>query len=257
MPRYLQKRRRRWYAVLEVPKALRDQFGPRLVKSLETESLTEAERKVLSVVAHWKAEFEAARSDSKQPLEALAREWNRDLDRASEDKELRSIYQDILEDKVRKIERHDPVSAENFRQLVTGDTIELAAELDDWVASLTNVAKSIDMKRSDVTVFLKTFPYSHQVTKRSVERWIYDLQQEKGIKPTTARRYIASCRDFWKYLNRSGRIDRDDDCFSGVVDMRSTNTKASWSSTRKAFTATNVVNLWEAASSKGDAPLVE
>jgi hypothetical protein len=46
MPNNLQKRRRRWYAVLEIPPSMRAQMGKiRFIKSLETESRTEAGRK--------------------------------------------------------------------------------------------------------------------------------------------------------------------------------------------------------------------
>ena len=64
MPSYLQKRRRRWYAILEIPKALRPHFGKhRFIQSLETESRTIAERRVLSVVAWWKQEIANARNE--------------------------------------------------------------------------------------------------------------------------------------------------------------------------------------------------
>jgi hypothetical protein len=47
MPSYLQKRRRCWYAVLEIPDAVREHLGgkARFVKSLETDSRTVAERR--------------------------------------------------------------------------------------------------------------------------------------------------------------------------------------------------------------------
>ena len=75
MPSYLQKRRRRWYAVHEIPKALRPQFGkPRFVQSLETESRTVAERRVLQVVAGWKGQIATARNE---PDDIVA--WSSDL----------------------------------------------------------------------------------------------------------------------------------------------------------------------------------
>ena len=65
MPSYLQKRRLRWYAVLEIPKSLRPRFGnkPRFVQSLETDSRTVAERRVLPVVVAWKKEIATARNE--------------------------------------------------------------------------------------------------------------------------------------------------------------------------------------------------
>ena len=55
---YLEKRRRRWYAVMEIPKKLRPRFGKvRFVQSLGTESRTEAERKVHAVIGAWKEQL--------------------------------------------------------------------------------------------------------------------------------------------------------------------------------------------------------
>ena len=62
MPQYIQKRRRKWYAVLEIPKALRSHFQkPRFLKSLETEDLSVAERRVLPIIAEWKNEIAIAK----------------------------------------------------------------------------------------------------------------------------------------------------------------------------------------------------
>ena len=64
MPRYLEKRRRQWYAILEIPKALRPTFGKaRFKQTLQTESLTVAETRVLPLVHQWKRLIEAARSN--------------------------------------------------------------------------------------------------------------------------------------------------------------------------------------------------
>ena len=64
MPSYLQQRRRRWHAILELPKPLRKRFGkPRFVQSLETESRSIAERRVLPVVTAWKKDIAEARNE--------------------------------------------------------------------------------------------------------------------------------------------------------------------------------------------------
>mgnify|MGYP000704354609 CR=1 FL=1 len=64
MPQYLQKRRRKWYAVMAVPKALHTYFGKaKFIRSLETDSLSVAERKVLTVIAEWKKQIETARGN--------------------------------------------------------------------------------------------------------------------------------------------------------------------------------------------------
>ncbi len=64
MASYLQKRRRRWYAVLEIPKALRPHFGKhRFVQSLETDSRIAAQRRVGPVIAAWRSEIARARQE--------------------------------------------------------------------------------------------------------------------------------------------------------------------------------------------------
>ena len=58
MPSFIQKRRRRWYAVLEIPKDLHAHFGKsRFVRSLETENQTKAEHRVLAIIAVWKKDI--------------------------------------------------------------------------------------------------------------------------------------------------------------------------------------------------------
>ena len=60
MANYIEKRRRRFYAVLSVPLALRPLFDgkAKFVQSLQTESRTTAERRALPIIAAWKAEFD-------------------------------------------------------------------------------------------------------------------------------------------------------------------------------------------------------
>ncbi len=186
MPRYLQKRRRGWYAVLEVPKGLREAIGKaRYFQSLKTESQSEAERLVLSVVARWKAEIEALRSGTTIPLDVLAQEWAKDW-YASSDPTTREIYAELLEDKTEQIARDSPQRAETFSKVVTGDTIELGQYVEEWLSGLQNVSKTIDMKRADVRKFLDSFHYSHQISKKEVQKWVDNLQETEAIKAATA-----------------------------------------------------------------------
>src|ERR1700722_16619163 len=66
MPTYLQKRRGRWYAVLERPKPLRPTFGgrPSFIPQLETNSKIVARGRVGPVVAGWQAEIDRARGNT-------------------------------------------------------------------------------------------------------------------------------------------------------------------------------------------------
>ena len=99
MPKYLQKRRRKWYAILEIPKTLRPTFNkPRFVQSLETESLTIAETRVLPVVHNWKQLIEAAKSNDGS-LGALTGQFRVDAERLKNagvpDHEIQMAHEDL------------------------------------------------------------------------------------------------------------------------------------------------------------------
>jgi integrase len=254
MPRYLEKRRRRWYAYLEIPKDVRQHnSSARLIKSLGTESLSEAERLVLPQVAMWKTEFEQLRAGKDKPLEAEAREWRDDLANASD--ETREIYDSILDDKLREIQAQSPEKVETVSKIVRGETEELTANLDVWVGTLQNAAKTIDMKRSDVERFADEFPYTHLVTKRAVQRWAHKLQHEQGLKLATIRRIVSACQGYWRYLDRAGYIDRDDAPFTDVLDRGNNRTKTGKEEKRAAISADDVVALMHAAERKKDVNL--
>ena len=73
MPKYLQKRRQGWYAVVEVPRPLREKMGKaRFVESLQTDSLKVAEIRKHAIVGRWKAEIEAVRGTSSNLDRAVA-----------------------------------------------------------------------------------------------------------------------------------------------------------------------------------------
>ena len=78
---YLQKRRRRWYAVLNVPQDVRAHFGkPKFVQSLKTENEATARGLVGPVVAHWKQLIQVQRGIGGLPAEALV--WRDMLSKA-------------------------------------------------------------------------------------------------------------------------------------------------------------------------------
>ncbi|WP_420806464.1 DUF6538 domain-containing protein [Octadecabacter arcticus] len=58
MPRYLLKQRQGWYAVLEVPKALKGKLGKtRFKQTLSTQSLTIAQERVLELLSNLVFEY--------------------------------------------------------------------------------------------------------------------------------------------------------------------------------------------------------
>ena len=65
LPDYIEKRRRKYYAVLDIPKSIQPILGRRrFVQSLQTESISIAERKVPPLILKWKKMIAIARGDS-------------------------------------------------------------------------------------------------------------------------------------------------------------------------------------------------
>lgn len=108
MPSYIERRRRRWYAVLDVPKDLQDQIRRRrYVQSLgKTDSRSTAERLAAPLVARWKTKIDQARvnnGDQRDPLDDEARSWRESLLDAKDDDERELIlghFQDIIDERI-------------------------------------------------------------------------------------------------------------------------------------------------------------
>lgn len=205
LPKYLQKRRRVWYAILEIPKALRPQFNgkPRLIKSLQTESQTEAERLVLGVVATWKAIFEAKRNGT-APSDAIAA-----LKAEAEDLRLKGW--DSYD-----IKYHQRDVAEFFEddglieaaKALHGESKQFDLYIEDYIAQANGTAKTKDMKASDLRRFAIKFPYTDEVTRLQVMDWVEnELIDEQKLSAATCRRVISACRGYWAYLERHHRLD--------------------------------------------------
>lgn len=257
MPKYLQKRRRRWYAVVEIPKALQPKFGgqKRFFQSLGTESQTEAERLVLPVVARWKAEIEAARTGSRKPVEdilALALRYRHG--REDGDEGGREVRDDLIDNKARDLEYINPELANDFYRVAKGQSVPLGRYVDDWLAGLKNEPKTKDMKRTDVMRFVDRFKFSHKVDRRGIRIWAHELQED-GKAPATVTRIISACRVFWDYLNRAGHVQCDTEMFEGAIQKAPSKSKQVQAEKRQTFSSGDLGRLVLEADRQGDEQL--
>ncbi|MBT3141369.1 tyrosine-type recombinase/integrase [Ruegeria litorea] len=257
MPAYIQKRRRRWYAVLEIPKALRRKFEgkSRFFQSLGTESQSEAEMLVLPVIARWKAELEAARTGNRGAVEdviALALEFRQG--RESDTPQYRDLRDSLIDDKARDLEWKNSELAETFFRIAHGQSVPLDRFVDDWLAGLQNEPKTKDMKKSDALRFAEEFEFSHRVDLRGVRTWAHKLS-EGGLAPATVSRIISACRGYWDYLNRAGRIQNDSDPFERAVIRASTKSKSANETKRRPFADRDLLQVLQGAVSNEDTQL--
>ncbi|MFB3134459.1 MAG: DUF6538 domain-containing protein, partial [Rhodospirillales bacterium] len=83
MPSYIERRRRLWYAKLNIPEDVRDVLGKmRFVQSLKTDSMSTAARHAVPLIARWKMQIDQARANkagNRDPLEDEARSWREAL----------------------------------------------------------------------------------------------------------------------------------------------------------------------------------
>ncbi|SEN01440.1 tyrosine-type recombinase/integrase [Palleronia pelagia] len=251
MPRYLQKRRRVWYAVLEIPKSLRPKFRgkPRFVKSLQTESQTEAERLVLGVVATWKTLLEAQRNGlpSEDAIKALQVQAE-DLRQQGWAKQEIAFYQEGLGDLFEDDGLREAAAA------IHGCETTLALHIDEYVAKTDGTPKTKDMKAADVRRFAERFPYSGDVTRLAVIDWVEkDLMTEAGLSGATARRIISACRGYWAYLERHHGMDTPEPFEKVVPSAPRKKTKKDVQGRRKHFTPYDYQRLLQASQRRSQA----
>jgi integrase len=264
MPSYLQKRRRRWYAVLEIPAAIRPRFGdkPRFVQSLETDSRTVAERRVLPVVVAWKKEIATARNE---PPDDDAAFWRRALRNAKTDEQRRTMLEgieyaawDIGATNVENI--GDPPSsdpeARRFYASATGQLVQFTEHLDEWLSTSHATAKTQDMQRSDVKRFAAEFQTVQDVSRPEVRRWITKLMNADELAPKTVQRILSALRGYWRYLQSIGVAGEDHEPFS-KLDVARQNKRTEPRSARQPFAPADVVKLLDAAIAKGDDQLAD
>ncbi len=225
------------------------------MRSLETESLTEAQTLVLPVIAGWKAEFEEVRTGKrsrvKDDIIRQALEWQ-EVVRAAADEDDRAALIDHAADKASDLDERDPAQAERFFRIATGKSVPMAHHLDGWIAKLTDAPKTLDEKRRVVLEFAEVFPFSDAVDHAKVKAWIRRLMGEGRAARGTVAKRVSFIRGYWDHLKQAGLVPEDDRTFDGVMPKASKKTKAAMDEEREPFTPEEVSKLLLAAESKGD-----
>lgn len=248
MPRYLLQQRLGWYAVLEIPKALRGKLGKtRFKETLHTDSLSLARQRVLPVILGWKRLLEAARTGN-ETLESSVTLWRsymeHDRKQGMTPEELRDQSIDVVSGWDHKRYPEELAAAYLTHQIAFGDKFLLSEFLDDWHSSSTSSPKTKDMQRQAVKEFCSRYKFSTDATWHNVIAWVEDdLLQKQGLSAATARRKISACRSYWKWLMRHKGL-ADAPPFTDVVPVRK---KGSTKPKRKGFNVADYRKLLGAA----------
>ena len=246
MPKYLQKRRRQWYAILEIPKTLRQQFGrPRFVQSLETESLSVAEKKVLPVIVGWRRQIDLARGadiGTDDELLAAIMRVRQDTQRAKVDgRELAELQ--MAQEEVAMMEALGPnndYSGDdalfNAVSIAHGKTHLLREHIEEFLSSRDVAPKTTDMQRRDLNLFADKFQYSHDATRLKVIDWVnVTLGAEQNLSLGTRSRMISAARVYWDYLEKNKGLTLPSPLHRVLPPKPKKKTKAMIEAQRKAF----------------------
>jgi hypothetical protein len=194
MPKFYEKRRQKYYAVLDVPKALREQLGisRRFVKSLQTDSESIARIRVLPVIAKWKQEIALAKASSSSGSELLdtvikvRQDAQRMKREGVEEWEIEMVHEDIgysrsWDGESGQFVADDTLLA-NAVSIVHGNSILLAEHIEEHLENKDSTPKSKDMARTALIAFAKEFPLAEVVTERGVRDWIIrTMERERKL----------------------------------------------------------------------------
>lgn len=246
MPKYLQKRRRQWYAILEIPKILRQQLGrPRFVQSLETESLSVAEKKVLPIIVGWRRQIDLARGadiGTDDELLATVMRVRQDTQRAKVDgRELAELQ--MAQEEFAMMEVLGPnndYSGDdklfNAVSIAHGKTHLLPEHVEEFLASRDVAPKTTDMQRRDLGLFADKFQYAHDATRPKVMDWVnVTLGAEQNLSLGTRSRMISAARVYWDYLEKNKGLTIPSPLHKVLPPKPKKKTKAMIEAQRKAF----------------------
>lgn len=256
MPDYLQKRRRLWYAIYEIPKDVRRQFKGKIrwVKSLGTDSRSVAARRVLPLVAMWRKEIEEARGN---PSTDDAAYWRRALTRAKSDTEREAILEqveaqawDIGATHVAQIGMAPTSSPEAQEFMADVLDTPFCEHLDAYLAEANLALKTKADWRASIIYFSKSFATVSDVTKPAVRQWASRLIAE-GRSIKTAHSYLSALRGYWRHLGVRGIVSEDLEPFNRLALARQSHKTAG---KRLPFEPADIPKLIDAA---GDSPLAD
>ena len=246
MPKFLLKQRQGWYAVLEIPKALRKHFGKvRFKQSLETDSLSIANSRVLPVIAEWKRQVAIAKgleigsNDELLATLALVRQdTQRHRSKGVPDYEIQMAQEEVALSEYLgdKNEGDGPTTLYDAISVAHGNEVLLREHVDEFFALRDVAPKTADMQRRDLILFIKQFPYASDATRVKVRDWVnVTLGTEQGLSLATRRRMISPVSVYWDYLENSKGLTLPSPFIKIFPPKQKKRTKATIQAQRKSF----------------------
>jgi integrase len=243
----------------------------RLATSLETGDERTAQKRADMLWLHdWSKQIEEARTGSPHSSERDAAFLRRLLMQTQSDEERALLLDRIADEAAEKYERalskagyrderevpdDETVlgleEADRFLKLATGKVVPLMDHVDEWLSTLSNEAKTKDMKRSTIVKFIESFPFIQDVNRKDVQRWFNKRAADEGLTTKTLKRVLSELRSYWAYLQSLELVQEE----AGPFDKLTISGKKSGA--RKELEPAEVVSLLRAAQAKGDNSLAD
>ncbi|MGO8868849.1 MAG: tyrosine-type recombinase/integrase [Alphaproteobacteria bacterium] len=270
---YLERRRRRWLALHDIPADVQALLGKRrFVKSLETEDKGVAKRRAAVLEASWLSQIDHARERSnpesdaafyRRALREAPTEAERQRILASVENKSESLIFDAYSKAGKLLEwpgepetssEPEIKTAVRFRDLATGKLVPFTEHLGEYLAGLRIEDKDKDMRRAIIARFAETFPYIADVQRKAVQKWI-NQQAAGGKAAGTIRRALSALRGYWRYLGSKEEVSDDNEPFDRL--MIAQNSKEAMQARRQHFEPADVLKLLGEARKGGDAALAD
>ncbi|MEK6664578.1 MAG: DUF6538 domain-containing protein [Pseudomonadota bacterium] len=249
----IEQRRLLWYAVLVIPKDVREKLGKlKFIQSLETPDKRLAQERAAPLVAKWKAIIKRERGDT----DAVTREalrWSQHLREMESDSTEHETISSLAVDRAEEIEKKSGLDkAHHFADIALGHSIPSSYHYEEWLATQVPrlAAKTVDQMRKDVSLLTTRFPTLNQITSKNVMRWFEEMST-KGRSESSCKRLVSNCRSYWKHLQGLHVVPKEIDPFTGLgaSTRGKRNAKVGgW----EPFKPDEVVSLWRAAKANQD-----
>lgn len=236
---YLEKRRRRWYAVVYVPQSVEHLLGKKLRMPLRTEDLKEAQHLRHRAVAALKDKIREVEKAASAPIQTEAMEWREHLRTAREQDErelvggpddpppLEWMIADQIQERAEAIERKErrmgrsvgeaADAAGAFLTAASLATTPLLQYLPAWLEEggvkgpyrpRTKRQLEGDIVRlGEWMKAQKLAPTVETIGRKQAGAFVTNLG--KGLERKTVSRIVSACRSYWDYLGRKGHVPDD------------------------------------------------
>lgn len=198
MGKHLEKRRRVYYAMLNIPIAVRPAFNNKrkLLKSLETESISQAQVRVLPIIADWKNQIDIAKGTSTgdkflDDVGLARRDTQRLRSQGVPEWEIQAAQEEVaISEALGPDNTHNHGDGGQLFDAVSvaiGKRLLLSEYIDSYLNTTSVTLKTKEMIKRDLVRFSSKFQFADDATQRAVRDWANIDLEEANLALATRR----------------------------------------------------------------------